>query len=810
MNNSQSLPGKIEKSEIEKQLQCAIKNIKEYLESNKSVIRPEIYKSALENVPKKLSAWLYNDSIDELSPNAKSGIIKAIKAQKWDKIIDAFLDEIAFGTGGIRGIAAFATRDDESELELLAQGIDEPILRGPNTINDLVLMAKSAGVAKYASEKKLKSIVIGYDSRIQGAVFAELVTRVFLKTGMKVYLFDEACPYPELTFAIPQLKADMGILISASHNDRRYNGYKLSAKTGAQFEKAERDYIYYNYILNTNFEDIKIDKKIPFGEKNLVFLGGEKPLLERLQYKNSSGEIVNQYYGRENEIINMHKMHMEHIQEFILDPALVEKWAPKVYLGYSAYHGAGRKAVPALLDYFHFNNLKKISKLDELNGLFPCFALEQQPDPGDNIAAEVAVNEFKDEYGEKDFADLDVLIGTDPDADRTGFIVKVPAKQTSCYKAINRKADSLKTALKDAIPNYVDRDDDSWHLLDADNAWTLLLWYRLKKEADFNGGTVPDFDKKFISLSHTTSDSMVKLVQKFGLGVIKTWVGFAYLANSVYLTWDGKKAEKILSDWNNLKEVVGTGDPAKDAGKKIFKGQSHPVLFDTTNMDNFERSYNYAALEQSNGFSILGPKPAEGEVWGKGGHVRDKDGTFAAILIAEVQAYAKSLGKTLIELLDENIYLDPDVGLFVNYYEPEPYWGQFEGPTGMSKKIDMLQKTESLVDNFDKGKEVSFAGQKVVAIESYRTGKYDALHRWKRFDLPYYNGFPEEGVRFFFGEKNSDDHLTVRPSGTSQCLRFHVQLKAKDVNEQNLYSKKEEYYETARKIVADVRNKVGA
>jgi phosphomannomutase len=810
MNNTQSSKGLIAKAEIEKHLQRAIIKIKEYLESNKSIIRPEIYKSALHNVPQKLTAWLNNDHIDELSPNAKRGIIKAIKEEKWERLIDAFLDEIAFGTGGIRGIAAFATREDESELELLAKGIDTEILRGPNTINDLVLMLKSAGVAKYASDKKLQSIVIGYDSRIQGATFAELITRVFLKTGMKVYLFDEACPYPELTFAIPQLKADMGILISASHNDRRYNGYKLSAETGAQFEKSERDFIYYNYILNTGFEDIEIEKEIQFGNKDLIFLGGDKPLKERLQHKNDSGEIVNKYYGRENDIVNMHKMHMEHIQQFILDPSLVQEWAPKVYLGYSAYHGAGRKAVPALLDYFHFKNLQKISKLDELNGLFPCFALEQQPDPGDNIAAEVAVNEFRAEYGNEDFKKLDVLIGTDPDADRTGFIVKVPSEQIQCYKAINRKADHLVTALQDAIPNYKDRDDDSWHLLDADNAWTLLLWYRLKKEAELNGGTVPDFDKKFISLSHTTSDSMVKLVQKHRLGVIKTWVGFAYLANSVYMTWDGKKAGKILADWNDLKEVVGAGDPAKDAGKKIFKNQSHPVLFDVMDMDNFDRSFNYAALEQSNGYSILGPKPNEGKVWGKGGHVRDKDGTFAAILIAEVQAYAKSLGKTLIELLDENIYLDPDIGLFVNYYEPEPYWGQFEGPTGMSKKIDMLQKTESMVESFEQGKELSFAGQNVVAIKSYRTGKYDALHRWKRFDLPYYNGFPEEGIRFFFGEKNSDDHLTVRPSGTSQCLRFHVQLKAKDVNKQNLYSKKEEYYEVSRKIVADVRGRVGA
>ncbi|MBN1559729.1 hypothetical protein JW998_05735 [candidate division KSB1 bacterium] len=793
----------LDRAEIEQHLQIANKKIAEYLQANKSIIRKEIFDSAMANVPKKLAHWLLNDQIDALSPNAKKGILKAIHNEKWEHLIDAFLDEIAFGTGGIRGIAAYATREDESELQALSASIGSPILKGPNTINDLVLMIKSAGVARYAAEKKLKSIVIGYDSRIQGDAFAELISRIFLKTGMTVYLFDEACPYPELTFAIPQLKADMGILISASHNDRRYNGYKLSARTGAQFEKSERDYIYYHYILHTDFKDVDILAEMPAQAKNLVFLGGDKPLAGRL--------AAGKYFGREKELINMHALHMKHVQEFILDADLLRQWAPKVFIGYSAYHGAGRKAVPALLDYFHFKNVKKISRLDELNGLFPCFALEQQPDPGDNIAAEVAVKEFKVEYGQKEFDKLDLLIGTDPDADRAGFIVKVPPSQIRCYKEINKKTDHLQAALKDAIKDYVERDDGSWHLLDADNAWTLLLWYRLQKEAEKNGGVVPEADKKFISLSHTTSDSMVGLVRTFGLGVIKTWVGFAYLANSVQMSWAGRKVEKIIQDWHDLPEIVGTGNPEKDINKKIFKGQSHAVLIDAIAMDQFERTYNFAALEQSNGFSILGPRPEEGQVWGKGGHVRDKDGAFAAILIAEVQAYAKSLGKSLIDLLDEHIYLDPDIGLFVNYYEPEPYWGQFEGPTGMSKKINMLRTTEEMLADFLKGKELSFAGQKVVSVEAYRTGKYDALHRWKQYEeLPYYNGFPDEGIRFFFDEAGGLNHLTVRPSGTSQCLRFHVQLKAADVNSANLCHKKEQYHNLARQIVADVRQKVGA
>jgi phosphomannomutase len=206
----------------------------------------------------------------------------------------------------------------------------------------------------------------------------------------------------------------------------------------------------------------------------------------------------------------------------------------------------------------------------------------------------------------------------------------------------------------------------------------------------------------------------------------------------------------------------------------------------------------------------LGPKPKKNEIWGKGGHVRDKDGTFAAILIAEVQCYAKSQRKTLIDLLDEHIYLDPDIGLFIGYYEPEPYWGQFEGPKGMSKKINILKTVEEISKDVMSGKEVKFGELKVERVESYRTGKYDALHRWKQDEtLPYFNGFPDEGIRFFFNRENDWDHLTVRPSGTSQCLRFHVQIKAKGLTESNLCSKKIECTQKAKVIVEDVRKMVG-
>lgn len=793
------VPTTLSDSEIKQLLAQAEKGINTYLEAEKKHIREEIYRSAKSNVIKKLSEWLTDPYIPEFSPNFHEGVKNAIVQERWKDLIDAYLDDISFGTGGIRGLAAFATPEWEEELQRLAnEGIDAPILKGPNTINDIVLLLKSAGVAKYARERKLQSVVIGFDSRIRGREFAEIIARAFLAEGLKVYLFDEACPFPELTFAVPDLGADLGILISASHNDKRYNGYKLTERTGAQFEKKERDWLFFNFIQKASTKDIRLVEFSEVPYDRLVFLGGDSPLAG-----------VN-YYGREKSLINMHERHSNHIKRFILDLELMQRVAPSLKVGYSAYHGAGRKAVPKLLQDFSVKpeNLKIVHSLHELDGLFPCFVLEQQPDPGDTVAAEIAIEEFKREYGAQAFRELDVFIGTDPDADRTGLMVKVPEQQQPHYTKLAQKPPFLLNLLKERIPNYKERDDFSWYLLDADNAWTILLWYRLMKEAEQNGGVVPDAHKKFFVQSHTTSDAMIRLVRKHGFGVIKTWVGFAMISTAIRRIWEGTQLGAELNEWNAQPSVIGTGNSEKDQGLKIFAEQSHPFLFEVLDMDGKPRSYNFAALEQSNGFSILGPKPPAGQVWAPGGHVRDKDGTFAAILLAEVQTYAKSIGKSLIELIDEKIYLDPAIGFFFGYYEPEPYWGQFEGPAGMSKKISLLMEVENLRKAFEQGQSVEFAGMKVKSLESYRTGKYDARHRWKLHDeLAYFNGFPDEGIRFFFDDAKLN-HLTVRPSGTSECLRFHCQIKPENVNANTLYDKKVEAYETAVAIVKDVRGKL--
>ena len=409
--------------------------ISDYLEEalKNGRIDRQLYEEAQKHTFANLKKWLEDEQIDIVSPRLKEGVCRAIDDGQWENLVNAFRRSVRFGTGGIRGTMAF---DKESIIRLKNEGLNAPILKGPNTINDLVFLLTSAGVARFGKDQRppFKKVVIGYDSRIRGHDLAALVTQLFLAYDYTVYFFDAPCPYPEVTFAIPHksIKADVGILISASHNDYRYNGYKLSCRNGSQFDPEQRDEMYNKYIATSDTRQIRL---CPFGEApdgHLWFLGGN--------------ELVPgfDYAGRENCLINVHKDHRDHVKSFLLttDLAKRQRSSPNALkIAYCAFHGAGNVAVPRLLREVGFTDIKPITRngLNDLNGLFPSFCSEpgreQQPDPGDPRAAKIAVEAFTSEYpGE--FDNIDVLIGTDPDADRCGVVVKVPRTSGICIAKI--------------------------------------------------------------------------------------------------------------------------------------------------------------------------------------------------------------------------------------------------------------------------------------------------------------------------------------------------------------------------------------
>jgi len=792
-NNNDIVPSDNIRSILEKAKKGFAEYLDKALESDR--IDKQLYDDAQKHAYANLKRWLVNKHIDSILPRLKEGICNAINNadkdckladRRWANIVHAFRQSVCFGTGGIRGMMGF---DKESIKRLNEEGIEAPILKGPNTINDLVFLLTSVGVASFGKNQnpRFEKVVIGYDSRIGGFDLAEIVARLFLNEEYTVYFFDAPCPYPEITFAIPHksIKADIGILISASHNDYRYNGYKLSCCNGSQFDPEERDEMYEKYIATAEFEQIKLlpsfDKA---AEGKLWFLGGDKPLPEF------------DYAGKEEFLIDIHKKHRDHVMSFMLTPDLAERQKSNpLKIGYCAFHGAGHIAVPKLLREVGFTEIKSIKHkgLNDLNGLFPCFnsnlGKEQQPDPGDARAAFLAVEAFKTDYP-NEFDNTDIIIGTDPDADRCGVIVKVPENQRFLYpkKYIFETDEETGDEYVVEIPpnerscNFT----EEYMLLSADDAWALVLWYRLQRDIG-EDGQVRDVDKKFVVLSHTTSDSIVRLASKYKLGVIKTWVGFAALAAATRDVWDGK-TDKIT----RLVEGRRQDGPEDYIQRQLC----HPFVCNCLNMDN-KRSINIGAMEQSNGFSILGGPPPDARSLGENGHVRDKDGTFAALLLAEIAAWAKDQSTTLLELLDKHIYLDPDIGLFVNLYEPDPLDGEYPGIEGDRLKKAILRRALGFFQLACSG-DLDIGGYHVKSACIYRTGKYDAI-----YPATYDFQFPDEGVRFFFDEEKMD-HVTVRPSGTGNSLRFHVQLHSSPT-ESDLITEKEKLHKKGREIMDGIR-----
>ena len=380
-----------------------------------------------------------------------------------------------------------------------------------------------------------------------------------------------------------------------------------------------------------------------------------------------------------------------------------------------------------------------VNGLNELNGMFPSFpseaGRERQPDPGDTRAAAVAVNGFKQEYPNDNddisFEDLHIMIGTDPDADRCGIVVPIPEDQRYIY------------------------DYNDWRLIPSDDLWTLLMWYRLSKGNDQIDREANK--EKFLVLSHTTSDSIVKLARKYDVGVVQTWVGFAMLSSAVNDLWAGD--EEVYNKYIRIKEGVDPQNPTI----------SDSIVFKSYGLEGYKRVENIAAMEQSNGFSILGRPPKDAFSLGEGGHVRDKDGTFAAFLVAELAAYANENGTTLYDLIDEKIYLDPDIGLFITGYEPDPLDGEYPGIVGDRVKKNILRRALSLFQKAKVG-ELEIAGMKVKSAYILRTGKYDHVYP-PSLDFQ----FPDEGIRLYFDDERLNS-ITIRPSGTGNSLRFHTQL----------------------------------
>lgn len=309
------------------------------------------------NYLKAAKLWLGPD----FDPQTREEVKRLMESDPGE-LEESFYKNLEFGTGGLRGIMG----------------------TGTNRMNKYTVGMATQGVANYLKEnfKDLPQIkvAISFDSRNHSAEFARITANVFAANGMKVYLFDALRPTPELSFAIRYFKCQGGVMVTASHNPKEYNGYKVYWEDGAQ--------IIAPHDANIIGEVLKIDSPA-----QVKFTGGGENI-----------EIV----GEEVD-----KAYLEALSTLFLSPDAVKKHAD-MKIVYTPLHGTGVRIVPMALRKMGFTNIYGVEAQNATDGNFPTV---KSPNPEESSALEMAVAE-----AERTGASL--VMATDPDADRVGIAVR--------------------------------------------------------------------------------------------------------------------------------------------------------------------------------------------------------------------------------------------------------------------------------------------------------------------------------------------------------------------------------------------------
>lgn len=284
------------------------------------------------------------------------------------EIEDRFYRTLEFGTAGLRGV----------------------IGAGSNRMNSFVVGQATQGLANQLIKTNPKdaelSVAIAYDSRIKSDEFAKTAAAILAANGIKVYLFDELKPVPELSFTIRHLKTTAGIVITASHNPAKYNGYKVYGADGAQ--------------LNPELASIVLEEI----EKTDIFTGVKTCDFDSAV---ADGKII--MIGDEVE-----EAYLDCVQAQCINPELIKEKGDTLKFVYTPFHGSGNKPVRKILKRVGFDNVVVVAEQEKPDGNFPTV---ESPNPENKEGFKLAIG-----YAEDCGADL--IIGTDPDADRVGIIVR--------------------------------------------------------------------------------------------------------------------------------------------------------------------------------------------------------------------------------------------------------------------------------------------------------------------------------------------------------------------------------------------------
>lgn len=305
----------------------------------------------------KAKEWLSSSFNEETRKEVQAMLDNSDKTE----LIDSFYKDLEFGTGGLRGIMG----------------------AGSNRMNIYTVGMATQGFANYLKKslanKETISVVVGHDCRNNSRLFAETVAAIFSANGIKVYLFDDLRPTPEVSFAIRELKCQGGVNITASHNPKEYNGYKAYWDDGAQV-LAPHDKGIIDEVEKVKIEDVK------FAANN---------------------DLI-QIIGKEID-----DLYLDRIKTLSIEPAVIERHKD-LKIVYTPLHGAGRTLIPESLKRWGFEKVYTVKEQMVKDGNFPTVV---SPNPENGEALTLALRDAKE-------IDADIVMASDPDADRVGMACK--------------------------------------------------------------------------------------------------------------------------------------------------------------------------------------------------------------------------------------------------------------------------------------------------------------------------------------------------------------------------------------------------
>ena len=378
-------------------------------------------------IKEKAQQWL-DSNIDKES---KAAIEKLLQNNNEDELVDAFYKDLEFGTGGLRGI----------------MGV------GSNRINKYTVGMATQGLSNYLLQTYPNEdirVAIAHDSRNNSRYFAEVTADVFSANGIKVYFFDDLRPTPELSFAIRTLNCHSGVVVTASHNPKEYNGYKAYWNDGGQL--------------------------IAPHDKNVIREVGKIEGINAVKFDKDESKIRIIGKDIDDQYLNM-------LKGLSLSPEAIER-QKDLKIVFTPIHGTAIKLVPPALEKLGFTHVHIVEEQAKPDGNFPTVVY---PNPEESEALDIALKQATE-------IDADLLMGTDPDADRVGIAAKNPKGE--------------------------------FQLLNGNQTGSMLIHYLLKmwkEKGKLNG-------KQFVAKTIVTTDLIEKIAEHHQVKCYDTLTGFKYIA----------------------------------------------------------------------------------------------------------------------------------------------------------------------------------------------------------------------------------------------------------------------------------------